>query len=128
MDHSTRVKQLAPLQTATHACGHLLPDGGRGVPPSAAVDRQIQADMRKFARCMRSHGVSNWPDPALDQGRAVFDPGGINTNSPQIMTKVRRCRSRVAYRWRACPPEEAIAGRTPRARRMALRGWLGRSG
>ncbi len=78
-------------QTATHACGQLLPDGGPGVPPSAAVDRQIQADMTTFAGCMRSHGVSNCPDPTFDQGRAVFDPVGINTDSPQIMAKIHRC-------------------------------------
>jgi hypothetical protein len=78
---------------AARVCGHLLPDGGPGVAPSPAVDQQIQADMTKFARCMRSHGVSNWPDPTLDQGRAIFDPqaAGIDTNSPQISAEVHEC-------------------------------------
>jgi len=78
---------------AAKACGHLLPDGGPGVEPSQAVDQQIQSDMTKFARCMRSHGVPDWPDPTLDQGRAVFDPqaAGIDTNSPQISATVQRC-------------------------------------
>jgi hypothetical protein len=79
--------------TAARACGHLLPDGGPGVAPSEAVDQQIQNDMTKFAQCMRASGVSNWPDPTLDQGRAVFDPqaAGVNTNSPQISAKVHEC-------------------------------------
>jgi hypothetical protein len=57
------------------------------------VDQQIANDMTKFAQCMRSHGVSNWPDPTLDQGRAVFNPQavGVNTNSPQISAKVHEC-------------------------------------
>jgi hypothetical protein len=78
---------------AAKACGHLLPDGGPGVAPSQAVDQQIQNDMTKFAQCMRSHGVSDWPDPTLDQGRAVFDPqaAGVNPNSPQIGAKVHEC-------------------------------------
>jgi hypothetical protein len=78
---------------AAKACGHLLPDGGPGVAPSQAVDQQIQNDMTKFAQCMRTHGVSKWPDPTLDQGRAVFDPqaAGIDTNSPQISAKVHEC-------------------------------------
>ena len=78
---------------AAKACGHLLPDGGPGVAPSQAVDQQIQNDMTKFAECMRTHGVSKWPDPILDQGRAVFDPkaAGIDTNSPQISAKVHEC-------------------------------------
>jgi hypothetical protein len=78
---------------AARTCGHLLPDGGPGVAPSPAVDQQIQTDMTKFARCMRSHGVPNWPDPTLDRGRAIFDPqaAGIDTNSSQISAKVHEC-------------------------------------
>jgi hypothetical protein len=81
------------FQAATQACGHLLPDGGPGVPPSPAVVQQIQNDMLKFARCMRSHGVPNWPGITLDRGRAIFDPEavGIDTSSPQISSKMRAC-------------------------------------
>jgi hypothetical protein len=80
-------------QAATKACGYLLPDGGPGVPPSQAVVQQIQNDMLKFVRCMRSHGVPDWPDPTLDRGRAIFDPQavGIDPNSPQISTKIHEC-------------------------------------
>ncbi len=29
--------------------------------------------MLRFSRCMRSHGVPNWPDPATDsEGRPIF--------------------------------------------------------
>jgi hypothetical protein len=78
---------------ATHACGHLLPDGGPGVSPSPTVLQQIRDDMAKFARCMRSDGVPRWPDPSLDRGRAVFDPRavGIETNSAPISAAIRRC-------------------------------------
>ena len=81
------------FQGATQACGHLLPDGGPGVPPSSAVVQQIQTDMTKFARCMRSHGVPSWPDPTLDRGRAVFDPEavGIDANAPRISSKRHAC-------------------------------------
>ncbi len=81
------------FQAATQACGHLLPDGGPGVPPSPAVVQQIRSDMTNFAQCMRSHGVPDWPDPTLDQDRAIFDPeaAGIDTNSPQISTKMHEC-------------------------------------
>jgi hypothetical protein len=81
------------FQAATQACGALLPDGGPGVAPSAAVVQQIQADMKQFARCMRSHGVPTWPDPTLDRGRAIFDPQavGIDTNSPRITAKMQAC-------------------------------------
>lgn len=81
------------FEAATHTCGHLLPDGGPGVPPTPAVVQLIQTDMLKFAQCMRSHGVATWPDPTLDRGRAVFDPQavGIDTNAPQISSKLHDC-------------------------------------
>jgi hypothetical protein len=81
------------FQTATQTCGHLLPDGGPGVPPSPAVVQLIQSDMLEFARCMRSHGVPNWPDPTLDRGRAIFNPEAVevNPNSPRISTKMHEC-------------------------------------
>lgn len=81
------------FQPATQACGHLLPDGGPGVPPSPAVVQLIQNDMLLFARCMRSRGVPKWPDPTLDRGRAVFDPQavGIDTSSPHISATMHDC-------------------------------------
>jgi hypothetical protein len=81
------------FQTATQTCGHLLPDGGPGVAPSPAVVQLIRSDMLEFARCMRSHGVPNWPDPTLDRGRAIFNPEAveINPNSPRISTKMHEC-------------------------------------
>jgi hypothetical protein len=81
------------FQAATDACGHLLPDGGPGVPPSPAVVQLIRVDMLEFARCMRSHGVLNWPDLTLDRGRPIFDPEavGIDPSSPQISTEMHQC-------------------------------------
>jgi hypothetical protein len=81
------------FQAATRACGHLLPNGGPGVLPSPAVVQLIRSDMLKFARCMRSHGVLNWPDLTLDRGRPIFDPEavGIDPNSQQISTRMHEC-------------------------------------
>jgi hypothetical protein len=73
----------AQLQSAETACRRLLPSGGSrqqqdaclmlATCPAAEV-RQILAAERKYARCMRAHGVPNWPDPTLDpQGMPVFD-------------------------------------------------------
>jgi hypothetical protein len=81
------------FQPANKTCGYLLPDGGPGVSPSPAVVQQIDSDMLKFARCMRARGIANWPGPTPDQGREIFDPqaAGIDTNSPQIRTKIHQC-------------------------------------
>lgn len=64
--------------------------------PQAVVQQMLTAD-RAFARCMRSHGVPNWPDPTTDsEGRPVFNlvPAGIThsqTHSPPISDKLAAC-------------------------------------
>ena len=74
------------LQAAQSACQHLLPSNGgtlnadsfrqcmlAGDCPQALV-RQAMTEMLRFSRCMRAHGVPNWPDPTMGtQGRPVFD-------------------------------------------------------
>jgi hypothetical protein len=82
-----------PQFPAAHrACEHLLPNGGQ---PTQAQAQQAWNDMRNFARCMRSHGGPNWPDPAptsqQDQRPFFHLPDSIDPNAPQITTKIRAC-------------------------------------
>jgi hypothetical protein len=83
------------FQTAQTACQALWPYQGL----TQAQTRQELTDAVKFARCMRSHGVPNWPDPTTDpdSGRVEFvinssqvgfDP---QSPSPQILGKARTC-------------------------------------
>jgi hypothetical protein len=74
------------FQAAQNACAYLL-------QPSNAQVQQTLHGMRDFARCMRSNGVHNWPDPTTDSdGQPVFDlRGRINPDSPQIATKSDQC-------------------------------------
>jgi hypothetical protein len=91
-----RIAQLLasnPQFPAAHrACEHLLPNSGQ---PSQAQVQQAWNDMRNFAHCMRSHGISNWPDPAPtsrhDQRPFFHVPNSIDPNAPQITSKVRAC-------------------------------------
>ena len=66
----------AVFSAAQSACQNLLPDTGSfqeqasqctlaGDCPPAVVAQMMTTD-RKFAQCMRSHGVPNWPDPIID--------------------------------------------------------------
>lgn len=77
---------------AHRACERLLPNGGQ---PTAAQTQQAWNDMRNFARCMRSHGVPNWPDPTRtsqqDQRPFFNTPNSIDPNAPQIITKIGAC-------------------------------------
>ena len=82
-----------PQFPAAHrACEHLLPNGGQ---PTQAQVQQAWNDMRNFARCMRSHGVPSWPDPAptseQDQRPFFHLPDSIDPNAPQITTNIGAC-------------------------------------
>ncbi len=77
------------LRTAQQACQPLLPNSGGSLNASsfrqcilagdcpAALVQQALTEMRNFAQCMRSHGVPNWPDPAVGpNGGPFFDLSG----------------------------------------------------
>jgi hypothetical protein len=84
----------AQYQTAQTACAHLLPNSG-GVGQS--VIQRAMNGMRSFAQCMRSHGVSSWPDPTTDRAGypAFYLQGKIDMNAPQIVTKINACQHLV---------------------------------
>jgi hypothetical protein len=73
------------FQAAQRACAQLL-------QPSQAQAPQIMTGMLNFARCMRSHGVPNWPDPSTDSsGQPVFNIPGINPDSPRVSNTADGC-------------------------------------
>jgi hypothetical protein len=73
------------FQVAQRACAHLL-------QPTQAQVPQIMSGMLNFARCMRSHGVPNWPDPSTDsRGQPVFSIPGINPDSLRISNTADEC-------------------------------------
>jgi hypothetical protein len=78
------------VQAARSSCNHLLPNGGSG--PSPAQVQQVRAQALAFARCMRSHDVTSFPDPGSD-GR-IPDPAsvGIDQGSPRFQAANQACR------------------------------------
>jgi hypothetical protein len=77
------------VEAAQRACNHLLRNGGNG--PNAAQRQQVKAQGLEFSRCVRAHGVPNFPDPAGD-GR-IPDPAtvGIDQGSPRFEAANRAC-------------------------------------
>ena len=94
-----------PRSTAARAkCRQLLPPGpGSGPPPS----RQTLAKFLKIARCMRQHGVSDFPDPRTSappnplgpasrelsdiEGVILLFPSTINQQSPVFTRAAAAC-------------------------------------
>ena len=95
---SARQDNPSRFDSAQGACGHLLPGGGNGETPAQIT--QDWRQFRQFARCMRHHGVPDWPDPSdrsTTDKRPAFDitPVGLDGNSPQLRAKARQCASLV---------------------------------
>jgi hypothetical protein len=79
------------FRTAMSACNHLLPT--HGGQESAQQTRTQLADELSFARCMRSHGVSRFPDPKAQSGLTVemVQAQGIDLRSPAVLNVVQAC-------------------------------------
>jgi hypothetical protein len=73
------------FQLAQRACAPLL-------QPTQAQVPQIMTGLLNFARCMRSHGIPNWPDPTTDRrGQPVFDIPGTDPDSPRVSNTADEC-------------------------------------
>ena len=86
-------------ETAKTTCDRLYPQ-----PQSAGIttaqQQQVEAQLLKFAECMRSHGLPSFPDP--NPASTIWGPGGgpifshpssINPNSPQFTSAENACKS-----------------------------------
>jgi hypothetical protein len=81
------------MTKANNICRHLLPNGG---VPTAAQRQQMLQQGLKFSRCMRAHGVSNFPDPSQGGGPVTIGGTGINPQSPQFQAAQHTCQNLVA--------------------------------
>jgi hypothetical protein len=99
-------------QAALQACHRLLPTGGSFAQqatecmqnndcPPALVQQILTAD-RTLARCMRTHGVPNFPDPTTDGGSGgpyfPISTAGISesaSRTPTFVHELNEC-ARVA--------------------------------
>jgi hypothetical protein len=80
------------LWPAVSACRHLLPPGQGAWYPRSEIPRVLRG-LRRFAECMRSHGILDWPDPKFDsQGRLGFTgPGADNPPGSRTDHVVNQC-------------------------------------
>ena len=90
------------IDAAEKACQRMLPNGAQ---LSRAASRSVPTRLVRFADCMRSQGVKDWPDPTRTLGsfpgspRFGFDLQGIPSLeagasgpfAPRINTAIGRC-------------------------------------
>jgi hypothetical protein len=87
----------AQVNAASNACEHLLPAGGSlSGQPSQTITAQDEQDYLKAAACLRSHGITNFPDPTFSDGTVHFDiPASIDTHSTQFTQAQQICQKLI---------------------------------
>jgi hypothetical protein len=76
------------FKAAHQACQSLLP-GGSSAPAQSA--KKIAAEV-KWAACMRSHGLPNFPDP---DAKGAFDSSKFDETAPQFQSASTACQSLI---------------------------------
>ena len=84
-------RHSAQFQAAQSACRHLLP-ASYFQPPSQAQQQQDARQALQFARCMRSHGVPNFPDP---DSNGLLQVGPGMDQLPQYQHAYQACRPQL---------------------------------
>jgi hypothetical protein len=97
-----RFQLLAPAAaallagTAIAACGSNASNASNASNSSSAgvnpTPAHAQQEALNFSRCMRSHGVPNFPDPTATGG-INFNVPGINSSSPSFEAAQTACKN-----------------------------------
>jgi hypothetical protein len=78
------------FQTAQQACRSLAPVGSQS---GGSVSPEMQAQALRFAHCVRSHGVPDFPDPSFTGGGVgIAIPPSLH-NSPALSAARQACSS-----------------------------------
>jgi len=86
------------VTAADSHCAHLLPAGGSlSGRPSQTITVQDQQYYLRAVACMRSHGITDFPDPVFSGGRVSFSiaASGIDDRSTQFTRANQTCRKLI---------------------------------
>jgi hypothetical protein len=80
------------VHSASAVCQHLLPAGAQHRQNPAQSQRQIAAHLA-FARCLRSHGFPNFPDPDAsgELTHEMLANAGIDLHQPAVLQAGDAC-------------------------------------
>ena len=76
------------FKSASKACQSLMAAGAGGIGPSGQKSDLSRAQELQLAKCLRSHGVPNFPDPTPS---GAVPPGSVNPNSPAVKAALQAC-------------------------------------
>lgn len=97
------------FRSAVHACQKLLPHGLG--PPTAAQLAQVQQQLLAFSKCMRAHGITDFPDPSNGGLPQIPLNGDLDPNSPRFQADYGACKRHLP----SGLPTKALSGLAPPA-------------
>lgn len=86
--------QPAVVDQAMNACASALQQSGITNGSGSSVSSEEIEQRLALARCIRAHGVPNFPDPNSTTGD-VTPPPGLTKTSPSIIAAIRACPSQA---------------------------------
>jgi hypothetical protein len=84
------------FNTAQKACQHILGNPHNSGPDSSPAQQRARTQaLIAFARCLRTHGFPNFPDPNAngDLSPDTIRKAGINLQTPALLTAGQGCAS-----------------------------------
>jgi hypothetical protein len=79
------------LLAALKACKDLLPGGGNMTTGGKLSPHEL-AQLLKYSKCMRAHGIKNFPDPTSN-GLTLTPGNALDPSSPQFRAADKACHS-----------------------------------
>jgi hypothetical protein len=95
-----------PKTTSTTVAGG---DAGGTTPPNPADQAKHYQQALKFSKCMRAHGVTDFPDPSAGGGIQISgngQGGDLNPSSPTFSAAQNACQK---YQFQPSPQQQAQA-------------------
>lgn len=98
---SATTAPAARTNPAATAGSNTVPQGSTAsAPPDTPAG--IEASALAFAKCMRAHGVPNFPDPTPGGG-FMFNPAGLDRSAPAYTRAQERCHKLAPHGGLASP-------------------------
>ncbi len=83
------------FQSAQSVCQKLLPNGGQPTPQQQA---KMQQQLLAFSKCMRAHGIKDFPDPSNGGLRIHAGQGDLDPGSPQFQSAQQACQGKLPFK------------------------------
>ena len=83
------------FQSAQSVCQKLLPNGGQPTPQQQA---KMQQQLLAFSKCMRAHGIKDFPDPSNGGLRLHAGQGDLDPGSAQFQSAQQACQGNLPFK------------------------------